>query len=187
MCRFIRNLLAKPYGTSDITIRARVEGFLEGMHFQEGSEVRKGQLLYSIDPQPFQAKVAERRSGVAEANTVLVKAQSDLERIKPLAEINAVSQSDLTAAEAQLGAAQAAREAAEAMLELSNIELGYTKVYAPISGIIGKTEAKVGDFVGRGLFSDVLNTVSKTGPDPGSFFYHRNGVPPLLSVCIRKK
>ncbi len=156
-----QEFVGQTYGTFDIAIRARVEGFLEGMHFREGSRVRKGQLLYTIDSQPFQAKVAERASSVAEANTLLVKAKSDLDRIRPLAEINAVSQSDLDAAEAQYGAAQASLEAAEAMLRLARIEMGYTRISAPISGIIGKTEAKVGDFVGREPNPVVLNTISR--------------------------
>ena len=156
-----QEFVGQTYGTFDIAIRARVEGFLEGTHFREGSQIRTGQLLYTIDSQPFEAKVAERASSVAEANTLLVKAKSDLDRIRPLAEINAVRQSDLDAAEAQHGAAQASLEAAEAMLRLARIELGYTKISAPISGIIGKTEAKVGDFVGREPNPVVLNTVSR--------------------------
>ncbi len=148
------------YGLKDITIRARVEGFLEGIHFEEGTKVNKGQLLYTIDPQPFKAKVASQMSGVAEAKTMLAKAESDLNRIRPLAENNAVSQSDLDAAVAQFEAAQASVEAAKANLEFAEIELSYTKIKSPIDGIIGKTQAKVGDFVGRDPQSSYLNEVS---------------------------
>ena len=160
----IEEFVGQTYGASDIDIRARVEGFLEAIHFQEGSQVKKGQLLYSIDPQPFEAKVAEAQSRVAEARTMLVRAESELNRIRPLAEIDAVSQSDLDAAVAQAGAAQASLEAAEAQMRLTRIELGYTRIYAPINGIIGKTEARVGDFVGRGLNAVVLTTISDTDP-----------------------
>ena len=79
-------------GLKDIAIRARVEGFLEGLHFQEGGEVKKGDLLYTLESQPFEEKVAARMSAVAEVKTMLAKAKGDLDRIKPLAEINAVSQ-----------------------------------------------------------------------------------------------
>jgi membrane fusion protein (multidrug efflux system) len=149
------------YGLFDIPIRPRVEGFLEGIHFREGSMVRKGQLLYTIDPQPFEAKVAGFRGQLAEARTLLTKAESDLERIRPLAEMNAVSQSDLDAAIAQRDAAMAGVEAAEASLESARIELGYTRIYSPINGIIGKTEAYAGDFVGRGMMENKLNEVSR--------------------------
>jgi membrane fusion protein, multidrug efflux system len=126
-----------------------VEGFLQGIHFQEGSEVKKGQLLYTIDPQPFAAEAAEQQSRVAQAQTRLVKAENDLRRIRPLAESNAVSQRDLDAAIAERDAAESEVEAVKASLKQANIQLGYTKIVAPISGIIGFSEAQVGDFVGR--------------------------------------
>jgi membrane fusion protein (multidrug efflux system) len=120
--------------------------------------------LYTIDPQPFEAKVAEALGGVAEAKTRMVQMKNDLERYRPLAEINAVSQKDLDAAEANYGAAQAAVEAAEAALRAAKIELGYTKIYAPINGFIGKTEAKEGDYVGKSPNPVVLNVVSRVDP-----------------------
>ncbi|RLD19586.1 MAG: efflux RND transporter periplasmic adaptor subunit [Bacteroidetes bacterium] len=153
--------VGQTYGAFDISIRARVEGFLEGIHFREGSRVTKGQLLYTIDPQPYEAKVAEAKSRVAEAHTKLVKAESDLNRIRPLAEQNAVSKADLDAAEAQYGAAQASKEAAQASQRLSEIQLSYSIINAPISGIIGKTEAKPGDFVGREPNPVLLNVISR--------------------------
>jgi len=156
----IREFVGQTYGEADIAMRARVEGFLEGLHFEEGMPVKKGQLLYTIDPQPFLAKEAEALSKVAEAKTILVRAKSDLNRIKPLAEINAVSQSDLDFAVAQHGAAEASVEAAQASLRAVRIQLGYTKMYSPIDGIIGRTQAKIGDFVGREPNPVVLNTVS---------------------------
>jgi len=149
------------YGMYDISIRSRVEGFLEGIHFEEGRRVHKGQLLYTIDPQPFEVKVNGYKGQLAEARTMLVKAENDLNRIEPLAKINAVSQSDLDAAVAQRDAAMAAVEAAEAALESARIELGYTKIYSPIDGVIGKTQAYPGDFVGRGFTEAVLNEVSR--------------------------
>ena len=99
--------LGQVYGLKDIPIRARVSGFLEGIHFKEGSRVKKGQLLYTIDPQPYQAKVAVAESQLAEAKTSLVKARNDLNRIEPLAAMNAVSKSDLDAARAEYEAAKA--------------------------------------------------------------------------------
>jgi membrane fusion protein (multidrug efflux system) len=156
----IREFVGQTFGQADIAIRARVEGFLEGIHFEEGMPVRKGQHLYTIDPQPFLAKEAEALGNLAEAKTILVKAKADLDRIRPLAEINAVSKADLDFAVAQYGAAEASVEAAEAALRAARIQLGYTKMYSPLNGIIGRTEAKIGDFVGREPNPVVLNTVS---------------------------
>ncbi|MBP6977510.1 MAG: efflux RND transporter periplasmic adaptor subunit [Lentimicrobiaceae bacterium] len=154
------DFVGQTYGYKDIPIRARVDGFLTGIHFQEGTFVRQGQLLYSIDPEPFKAMEAEAMSGVAEAQTMLAKAESDLNRIRPLAEINAVSQSDLDAAVAQFGAAQASLDAANANLKYARINLGYTSILSPITGVIGKTLAKTGEYVGRAPNPVVLNTVS---------------------------
>ncbi len=162
------------YGLADIAIRARVEGFLEGIHFEEGRTVKKGQLLYTIDPQPFLAKEAEALGVVAEAKTLLVKAESDLSRIRPLAEINAVSQSDLDFAVAQQGATEASVEAAEAALRAARIQLGYTRMYSPLNGVIGRTQAKIGDFVGKEPNPVVLNTVSDIESIQVRFFLTEN-------------
>ena len=157
-------------GLKDIVIRARVEGFLEGVHFQEGSPVKKGDLLYTLESQPFEEKVSARMSAVAEAKTMLAKAKGDLGRIRPLAEINAVSQSDLDEAVATYDATLSSVEAAEANLRAAKIELSYTKIKSPINGIIGKTAAKVGDFVGQNPNPVILNTVSRIDTILVTFF-----------------
>lgn len=156
-----REFVGQVYGLLDIPIRARVEGYLEGIHFQEGRRVNKGQLLYTIDSQPFRAEVAAQESKLAETKTYLVNAENELARYKPLAEINAVSKSDLDAAQARRDAAVSSVEAAEANLELAKINLGYCSIHSPIGGLIGKTEAKEGEFVGREPNPVILNTVSK--------------------------
>ncbi|MBW1779930.1 MAG: efflux RND transporter periplasmic adaptor subunit [Deltaproteobacteria bacterium] len=149
------------YGFKDIAIAARVEGYLEGIHFEEGSRVEKGKLLYTIESQQFEADVAAKMSGVAGAETVLTEAKTYLNRIKPLAKEKAVSQSDLDSAEANYEVAISSVKAAKANLKASKVQLGYTKIYSPITGIIGKTKAKVGDFVGRSPNPIILNTVSR--------------------------
>jgi len=151
-------------GNQDVPIRARVEGFLESRDFDEGTFVKKGDLLYTIDPQPFKAKLVAAQSELAATRTRLAKAQADLARIKPLAEMNAVSQQDLDSAVAQEAASRAAVDAAEAGVELAEIELSYTRIQAPIDGLIGLTKAKPGEFVGREPNPVVLNTLSDIDP-----------------------
>ncbi len=158
------------YGLYDIPIRARVEGWLKGMYFNEGTQVKKGDHLYSIDAETYQAQVAAQMGMVAQAETELVKAQSDLARVVPLAEMNAVSQSDLDAARAAADAAKAYVDAANANLEAAQIQLSYTNIYSPISGIIGRTKAKVGEFVGRDPNPVILNTVSTVDTIQVQFF-----------------
>lgn len=158
------------YGIQDIPIRARVEGFLEEMTFNEGSTVEKGKLLYTIDPLPYQARLNSAQSKLAQAKTNEVKTKSDLDRIRPLAERNAVSRSDLDAAVAQYEAAVASVEAAKAEVDLAKIELGYARISSPITGVIGKTEAREGEYVGRSPNPVILNTVSRIDSFRVEFF-----------------
>lgn len=162
------------YGAEDIAIRARVEGFLEGIHFEEGSAVEKGQLLYTLESQPYEAEVAAMLSKVAEAKTILAKTTSDLNRIRPLAARKAVSEADLDAAVAAYEASIASVEAAEANLRAAEINLSYTRILSPINGLIGKTEAQVGDFVGRAPNPVILNTVSNIDTVRVEFFLTEN-------------
>ncbi len=158
------DMIGQTLGSVDIPIRARVDGVLEEIHFLEGRDVTKGQLLYVIDPTPFEAKVVEAEGRLAEAETRLAKAASDLERIRPLAEMDAVSKQDLDAAVAQFEAAEGSVQAASAQVEQAEIQLGYTRITAPVSGLIGITQAKVGEYVGRSPNPVVLNVVSRTDP-----------------------
>jgi len=162
--------VGQTYGIYDIPIRARVQGFLEGIYFDEGTKVKKGDHLYSIDPTSYKANVAARLSEIAQAKTLMVKAKNDLRRYEPLAEANAVSQSDLDNAKAQYEASVAQVDAANANYDLANIELGYTEIYSPIDGIIGKTNAKVGEFVGQNPNPVILNTVSDVSSINVEFF-----------------
>ena len=157
-------MVGQTLGSVDIPIRARVDGVLEEIHFQEGRPVRQGQLLYVIDPRPFQSRVVEAQGHLAEARTRLAKAQSDLERIRPLAAMDAVSQQDLDGAVAQYEAAQGSVQAAAAQVEQASIQLGYTRIEAPVDGLIGITQAKVGEYVGMSPNPVVLNVVSRTDP-----------------------
>lgn len=157
-------MVGQTLGSSDIPIRARVEGVLDSIHFVEGRAVAKDDLLYTIDPRPFQAKVVEAQGRLAEARTLLAKSKADLNRIRPLAEMKAVSQQDLDGAVAQYEAAIGSVTAVQAQLEQVEIELGYTRIHSPIEGRIGLSKAKVGEFVGQAPNPVVLNFVSQTDP-----------------------
>ncbi len=169
-----KTFVGQVYGAEDIDIRARVEGFLKEIHFKEGFPVKAGDLLYIIESQPFEAEVASKKGLLAEVNTKLVKSQRDLERYRPLAEQNAISQSDLDGSIAAFNAAKAAVDAAKANLRAAQIQMGYARIYSPIDGIIGKTKAKVGDFVGRDPNPVILNTVSNTTSVLVEFFLSEN-------------
>lgn len=180
------DFVGQVYGEKDIPIRARVEGFLTGIHFQEGEKVDKGQLLYTIDPEPFLEKVAAEKSGVSEAQTILVQTENDLKRIEPLAEMSAVSKQELDMARARRDAAESGLEAAQANLNIARINLGYTRLYAPISGIIGKTMAREGEFVGREPNHVILNTVSELENVRVQFFLSENDYLQLARAYITR-
>ena len=162
--RITQDFVGQTLGSTDVPIRARVDGFLESRNFVEGREVEEGQLLYTIDARPYQAKVVEAEGRLAEARTMLAKARADLARIKPLAEMKAVSEQDLDASVAQRDASLGSVQAAEAQLELANIELGYAQIHSPINGYIGISQAEVGEFVGAPPNPVILNYVSLTDP-----------------------
>jgi membrane fusion protein (multidrug efflux system) len=162
--RITMDMVGETRGSSDIPIRARVEGVLTGMYFQEGRSVEKDQLLYTIDPEPFQQEVIEAEGSVASAITILANAKSNLDRIRPLAEMDAVSQSDLDGAVARYEASLGSLQSARARVKQAEIRLGYTEIHAPIAGRISISEARVGEFVGRHPNPVVLNFVSRTDP-----------------------
>jgi membrane fusion protein, multidrug efflux system len=147
-------------GSTEIEVRARVEGFLESVDYREGSFVTKGQLLYTIDPRPFQTTVAQARGGEAEAQAQLARARQDVVRYEPLVAKNAISRQDYETAVQVQRAAEASLAAAQAVLKRSQIDLSYTRVVAPASGIVGKTEVYPGTLVGRGQ-STLLTHISQ--------------------------
>jgi membrane fusion protein (multidrug efflux system) len=153
--------VSQVYGSSDVNLRARVDGWITEIHFREGSMVSKGALLYTIDDLEYKNQADRQASDLARANTELVRAGNELGRVRPLAEMNALSQKDLDNAIAAYDAAQAEVKSAEAMLENARFKLGYTRVYAPFDGLVGISNFREGDYVSRVGSTSVLTTISK--------------------------
>jgi membrane fusion protein (multidrug efflux system) len=141
-------------GNEEIEISARVEGFLQTKNFQEGSFVKKGQLLYTIDSRPFQANLAQAKAHVGQAESEVARSRQDVARYEPLVAKNAVSVQDLETAKADERSREASLAAAKAAADRAQIDLGYTRVVAPDDGLIGTTEAFPGTLVGRGQNTD---------------------------------
>jgi membrane fusion protein (multidrug efflux system) len=156
-------LVGSTLGSEDVEIRARVEGYLTSVNFTEGSFVKKGQLLYRIDPQPFQAALSQAQANLSTARARLDKTNNDVARYKPLAAEKAVSQQELYNA---LSAQEAARfqvTAYDSLVDKAKLDLAYTTITSPIDGLIGTTQKKVGALVGRGE-NTLLNTISQINP-----------------------
>lgn len=157
------DFVAQVYGESDVEIRSRVEGWVTSVNFKEGSAVKKGDLLYTIDDIQYKTRVDREVSELASAKTEMVRAQNELSRVKPLAEMNALSKQDLDNSTAAYESAIAKVKAQEASLENSKIEFGYTRVYAPFNGVVGISNVRVGDYASRVGASSVLTTISSIG------------------------
>jgi len=150
-------------GNAEIDISARVEGFLETVNFKDGTFVKKGQKLYTIDSRPFGAALAEARAKVAQAQAEALRVHQDVVRYEPLVAKNAVSVQDLETAKANERAQQSAVAAAQAAVQKAQIDLGYTTVLAPDDGLIGVTEVFPGTLVGKGN-TTLLTKMSKIDP-----------------------
>lgn len=155
--------VGQTYGISDVNIRSRVAGYITSMHYKEGQTVQKGQLLYVIDDRTIQTRIDAAEAQLAEARTYLVRAKADLDRVEPLAQMNALSKRDLDASVATYKATQAQVEAAEAALRNAKIDLSFTRITSPITGVIGLSKFMVGDFINSGAMGEPLNTVSAIG------------------------
>ena len=156
-------LVGQAAGSQDVEIRARVEGFLERMTFTEGTLVHKGQLLYEIDRKPLEATVATAKADLTTWQSRLTKAKNDVARFEPLVKQQAVSQRELDDAISARDAATAQVAAAQSQLDKATIDLGYTRITAPLDGLIGTTKVKAGNLVGRGE-STLLVTISLIDP-----------------------
>ena len=144
-----------------VEIRARVEGYLEKMLFDEGKYVERGQTLFIIDPKLYQARVANAKARLNKARAQALKAERDLNRIRPLFERNAASQLDLDNAIASYESAAADVVVSETDLMQAELTLSYTTVRSPISGYISERNIDIGTLVGPGGQS-LLATVVKS-------------------------
>lgn len=134
-------------GAVEVEVRARVNGIIESIDFQEGKPVKKGQLLCTIDPQQYQAALATAKGKYTQAKADYEKARADVTRYKPLVEKNAISREEYETAVSMEAAAAAQVEAAKGAMKTAELDVSYCRVTAPEGGLIGKTEMKAGNLV----------------------------------------
>jgi membrane fusion protein (multidrug efflux system) len=151
------------YGQSDVEIRPRAEGWIKSIDFKEGSHVQQGQLLYVIQDDELRDREQAAAAQLSEANILLVKAKADLDRVKPLADMNALSKRELDAAQASYDAQQQAVQSASATLNNARTQLSYSRITAPLNGVIGVSKVQVGDYVNKGIGQQPINTISSVG------------------------
>jgi RND family efflux transporter MFP subunit len=153
--------------SKSVEVRPRVAGAVVAVHFTDGSVVHQGQLLFTIDPRPFVAALAEARAAVASARSDLSLAQADLGRATRLLAVDAVSRSDVDRLRARVQSAQAALAAANARVQSRELDVGFTQVRAPITGRISDRRIDAGNLVqggGSGGEGTLLTTINALDP-----------------------
>lgn len=145
-----------------VNINARVNGFLQKRLYQEGSMVKDGQVLFQIDPRPFQVQVNEAKAALDSSKAAHATAKSNLDRIQPLVALNALSKKDLDNARGQFLTTQAAVHQAQAQLDAAKLNLSYTTIKSPVSGLAGSANVAEGTYVDAA--NSQLTTVYQLSP-----------------------
>ena len=146
-----------------VQIRARVQGYLKKIHFVDGSDVQKGDLLFEIESEPFQARRDRAYALLKSSEAEVLRAELDLNRVREAVKTNAVSQQQVTTRQAEYDKAQAAVMANKAALAEAEYNLSYTKIHSPIEGRISRRMVDVGNLVGAGE-QTLLATVVRLQP-----------------------
>lgn len=147
----------------NVEVRARVEAFVDKVLFTEGTEIKAGDALFTLDKKPFMERLAAAEGMLAEAKAATNKYEKDVARLKPLAEKRAIPRQDLDNAIASVDVGKANVLSAEARVESAKLELGYCDVKSPVAGLIGAKLVSVGSLVGKGD-ATLLATVSQLDP-----------------------
>jgi RND family efflux transporter MFP subunit len=150
-------------GSKNVDIRPRVSGYLLSRGYEEGKTVKKGDVLFTIDPRPFEAQLQQVEADHLMAIAQRTKAEQDVARYRPLAEKQAISREELEHAIQAQEAATAKVAAALAVIEQAKLNLGFTKIVSEIDGVAGFANREIGDLVGP-LDSKALTTVSTVDP-----------------------
>ena len=169
-----------------VQIRPRVAGAIQAVHFREGGLVKQGDLLVSLDPEPFKAAVDQARGEVASAQARLDLAKTELDRGTTLMARNTISESDLAQRQSTHASALAALQSANAALRLAELNLGYTEIRAPIAGRLGRLEVTVGNLVAEGSTSQALATLVSVDPIYAGFTIDEDYLQQILSVLPAK-
>ena len=171
---------ARTFGSREVEVRARVGGIVLKRRFQEGTRVVQGQSMFLIDPEPVRARVGSARAAVAVAKARADEARRQRDRVLPLFEKNAVSQSRRDEAVSGFEVAQANLQSAESQLRMAQLDLEYTDVRAPITGLTSRETLSEGSLISTDQASSLLTTIVQVDP-----LYVEFDVPEAEAAMIR--
>jgi membrane fusion protein (multidrug efflux system) len=161
---FVPSFVAQTESSRQVNIVARVSGYLDRIAYQEGELVKEGQLLFQLDPKPFQAQLEAARGELQAQQARFTTAQANLGRVKPLAEQNALSRADLDRAQGEFDSAKAAVFSAQAKVTEAELNLGYATIRSPVTGLASRALQRQGAFINS--MSDSANLTYVAAVDP---------------------
>jgi membrane fusion protein (multidrug efflux system) len=173
---YTSSFVAQTESSQQVDIVARVSGFLDKIAYREGELVKAGQVLFQLDPKPFQAQLQAARGQLRAQQARLATARANLERIKPLAEQNALSRADLDNAQGEFDAANAAVFSAQAAVTTAELNLGYATIRSPVTGLAGRSQQRQGAFVNAMAESAQLTYVAAIDPIWVNFSVSQNQI-----------
>jgi membrane fusion protein (multidrug efflux system) len=173
---YVFTRVAQTESSREVQVVARVSGFLDRIAYTEGDLVEEGDVMFELDRKPFLAEVDAARGELEASKARLWTAQANLNRTRPLAEADALSQSDLDRAIGEEKAAQAAVYSATARLQKAELDLGYTTIHAPVTGLSGRAKQREGAYINAMSESANLSYVSRTDPIWVNFSVSQNDV-----------
>ena len=161
---FTPNFVAQTESSRQVNIVARVSGYLDKIAYQEGEVVKEGQLLFQLDPKPFQAQLDAARGELQSQQARFTTAEANLGRVKPLAQQNALSQADLDRAQGEFDSARAAVFSAQAKVKEAELNLGYTTIRSPVNGLASRSLQRQGAYINSLSTEATLTYVAAIDP-----------------------
>jgi membrane fusion protein (multidrug efflux system) len=183
---FVPSFVAQTESSRQVNIVARVSGYLDKIAYQEGEVVKEGQLLFQLDPKPFQAQLDSARGELQAQQARFTTADANLKRVKPLTAQNALSQSDLDRAQGEFDSAKAAVYSAQAKVTEAELNLGYTTIRSPVTGLASRSLQRQGAFINAQSDSANLTYVAAIDPIWVNFSVSQNQVAKWRDERVKK-
>jgi len=184
---YTSEFVAQTESSRQVNIVARVSGFLDRIAYQEGELVKEGQLLFQLDPKPFQAQLEAASGELQSQQARFTTAQANLGRVRPLAQQNALSQADLDRAQGEFDSAKAAVFSAQAKVTEAELNLGYTTIRSPVTGLASRSVQRQGAYLNATSPDSTLTYVAAIDPIWVNFSVSQNVTAKLRDQVAKKQ